>query len=95
MEYPYYKNYTTKKEILDNFKKLQKYKIRKTHLLKLNSLFSIQVPLPITAIDLPFRYDCNSSNLIFVVNFIMAVFFYGKVYTPYIHSSIELYRNFA
>ena len=42
MEYPYYKNYTTKKEILDDFKKLQKYKIRKTHLLKLNSLFSIQ-----------------------------------------------------
>tara|TARA_A100001015_G_C14929252_1_gene687776 strand:- start:172 stop:1065 length:894 start_codon:yes stop_codon:yes gene_type:complete len=42
MEYPYYKNYTTKKEILEDFKTLQKYKVRKTHLLKLSSMFSIQ-----------------------------------------------------
>jgi hypothetical protein len=42
MEYPYYKNYTTKKQIMEDFKKLQNYKVRKTHLLKLSSIFSIQ-----------------------------------------------------
>lgn len=42
MEYPYYKNYVSKKEILSDFKQLQKYKVRKTHLLKLSSIFSIQ-----------------------------------------------------
>ena len=42
MEYPYYRNYITKKEILEDFKKLQKYRVRKAHLLKLNSVFSIQ-----------------------------------------------------
>ena len=42
MEYPYYKNYVTKKEILEDFKKLQNYKVRKTHLLKSNSIFSLQ-----------------------------------------------------
>ena len=42
MEYPYYNNYTSGKKIKEDFKRLQNYKVKKTHLLRLSSIFSIQ-----------------------------------------------------